>query len=144
MFKKFLMLTVFGFIASPVLATPEYESCYDAAQNDNQVALCMKAETARVLKNIQEAYSAVLKNEQTASWNNGNSLTSGNLKDMYDHWVAYRNRYCSLFVQASEHTFGSADYDKERCLLNLTNDHYELMRSVLINANTGEEEGDEE
>lgn len=140
MFKKLLLLVVFGLIASPVFATPEYDLCYDNAQNDAEVSLCMKAETARLMKSIQETYSAILKNEQTASWNNGNGLISGNLKDMYDNWVAYRNRYCSLFVLASEHTFGGPDYDKERCLLNLTNDHYELMRSVLINANSGDEE----
>jgi hypothetical protein len=109
-------------------------------KDDNQLALCMKAETRRLLKLIQEIYVNVSKNEVTAPWNNGNGLISGNLKDMYDHWMAYRKRYCSLFVVASKETIGSSEYDKERCLLQLTNDHYELMHSVIINANSGPEE----
>jgi uncharacterized protein YecT (DUF1311 family) len=123
-----------------VLATPEYDACYNKAQDDDQVALCMKAETLRLMKTIQEIYINVSKNEQTASWNKGNGLISGNLKDMYESWLNYRNKYCSLFTVASEHMFGSESFDHERCLLNMTNDHLELMKTIIVNANSGGDE----
>jgi len=144
MLKKLIFTLLLCLLPQTILAGPEYTECYNQANDDNQLALCMKAETARLLTEIQTIYLNISKNEQTAAWNNGNGLIKGNLKDLYDHWIAYRNRYCSLFVVASENTFGSSSYDQERCLLNLTKDHYELIHQIIINANSGGEEDDEE
>ncbi len=143
MLKKTGLFFAVSLFPSLLLATPEYDACYKKAQNDDETALCMKAETARVTKDLQALYLRVSQHPQTASWNNGNGLTSGNLKDMYNHFMAYRNRYCSLFTKASEFMFGSSDFDKERCLLGLTKEHYELMQTILINASGGGEEDDE-
>lgn len=143
MLKKYMFYLVFCLLPQMASASQEYDTCFQQAKDDNQVALCMKAETTRLLTEIQKIYQNILKNPQTASWNQGTSLAKGNLKTMYDYWLAYRNRYCSLFVLASEHNFGSSEYDKERCLLNLTLDHYELVHQVIINANSGGEEDDE-
>ena len=142
MLKKGMFVLMFCLLPQMVFAGKEYDDCRYKVKSDDELALCMKAETKRLLKEIQEIYVNVSKNEVTAPWNKGNGLISGNLRDMYDHWIAYRNRYCSLFVTASKETFGSSEYDKERCLLQLTNDHYELMHSVIINANTGSEDDD--
>ena len=142
MLKKIFVLAAMCLICQTALATKEYDVCYQNAQTDDEVALCMKAETARLIKEIQEIYLTLSNHEQTKTWNNGNGLSSGNLKDMYNHWIAYRNRYCSLFQKASENVFGTQDFHKERCLLNLTTDHRDLMRAVLMNANTGSEESE--
>ena len=142
MFKKCFFILGLCLLPQIVLAGEEYDACYRKAADDNGVALCMKAETARIMKDIQEVYVNLSKNPRTAPWNKGNGLISGNLKDMYDHFIAYRNRFCSLFVVASEENFGSSSYDKERCLLQLTNDHYELILQTIVNANTGSEESD--
>lgn len=140
MLKKWMLVLAICLLPQMAFAGKEYDECYEKVKDDGDLALCMKAETARLLKVIQEIYVNVSKHEVTAPWNKGNGLISGNLKDMYDHWIAYRNRYCSLFVVASKETFGSSDYDKERCLLQLTNDHYKLMLEVITNANSGPEE----
>lgn len=140
MFKKILFTFSLSILPTFVWATPEYDACYNKAQDDDQVALCMKAETLRLMKTLQEVYINVSKNEQTASWNQGNGLISGNLKEMYDSWLNYRNKYCSLFTLASEHMFGSENFDRERCLLNITNDHLELMKTIIINASSGGDE----
>jgi len=142
MLKKMLLAAVFISLPLTAFATPEYDACYEKAKDDDEVALCMKAETARLMKDIQEVYLNVSKNKQTADWNNGNGLLSGNLKNMYNNWIAYRDKYCSLFTKASEYTFGSESFDRERCLLNLTLDHLELMQNVILNANSGGEEDD--
>ena len=144
MLKKWVLVLTLCLLPSVVLAGKEYDACRQKVTSDDELALCMKAETKRLLREIQEIYVNISKHEVTADWNKGNGLINGNLKDMYDHFIAYRNRYCSLFVVASEQTFGSSAYDKERCLLQLTNDHYELMHQVIINANSGPEEGDHE
>ena len=142
MLKKICFAALICLISKASFATKEYDACYKTAQTDDEVALCMKAETARLIKDIQSIYLTLSTHDQTKAWNNGNGLSSGNLKDMYNHWIAYRNRYCYLFQKASENVFGTPDFHKERCLLNLTTDHLDLMRAVLINANTGSEESD--
>jgi len=140
MFKKLLIALTLCLLPRLVFATQEYDTCYAQAKDDNEVALCMKAESARVLKQLQNTYLEISKHPQTAGWNNGNGLITGNLKDMYDHWLAYRNRYCSLFAKSSENGFGSESFHKERCLLRMTTDQYDLMHQILINANSGAEE----
>ena len=140
MFKKFLFAFGLCFLSFNVSASPEYDACYKQAKNDDGVALCMRAETARILPIIQEIYLNLSKDPQTRGWNNGNGLINGNLKDMYDHWLAYRNRYCDLYVVASQEMFGSESFHREKCLLELTNDHYALIHAAIINANTGPED----
>lgn len=135
MFKKILLVLSLCALSSTAWATKEYEDCINQVQNDDDVALCMKAETARVMKDIQEVYLNLSKHYLIEPWNNGVGLSKGNLKDMYDHWVAYRNRYCSLYQQASINTFRSDEFHKEECLMQLTIDHYELVHTAIINAN---------
>lgn len=144
MFKKIITAFCFCLISAAAGASAEYDACYSKAKDDNQVALCMKAENARLLKEVQQIYLNIANNSQTKSWNKGNGLISGNLKDMYNSWLAYRNRYCSLYVVASEHMPGSSSYDREKCLLSFTNEHLELMKTIIINANSGGEEDDED
>jgi len=142
MLKKFLFASALLFLPLFAVAFPtqEYDSCYQKAADDVEVGLCMKAETQRILKDIQEVYINISNHPQTKAWNNGNGLISGNLKEMYNSWLSYRDKYCSLFEVASENTFGSPSYDRERCLLELTLDHYQLVHAVITNANTGPEE----
>lgn len=141
MFKKMLLSFVFCTVALGAhAASPEYEKCFNAAQTDNEVALCLKAENVRMLKDIQQIYLNLATHEKTKAWNNGNGLMSGNLKDMYNSWLAYRNRFCSLYQKASENTFGSDDFNRAKCLFDLNNDHLELMKRVIFSANSGSEE----
>ncbi len=142
MIKKIFTLLALVTAATAAHATPEYDACYQKAADDNAVALCMKAENTRLLKEVQQIYLNLSKLEDIKKWNNGNGLLSGNLKDMYNSWLAYRNRYCSLYVVASKNTFGSSSFDRERCLLSFTNEHLELIKTIIVNANSGGEEDD--
>lgn len=143
MLKKISAVMLMCFICTNVkAASPEYEQCYAKAQTDNEVALCLKAENTRMLRQIQQIYLNLTKNEITNKWNNGNGLVSGNLKDMYNSWLAYRNRYCSLYQTASQNTFGGADFNKEKCIFSFNGDHLKLIQEVIFAANSGGEEDD--
>lgn len=146
MIKKFVVLSALCFFSAgnAFAASPEYDACYQKAQTDNEVALCMKAENARLLKEIQQIYANLAKHNKIKPWNKGNGLVNGNLRDMYNSWLAYRNRYCSLYETASEGGFGGASFNRERCLLSFTNDHYEMIQSIIVNANSAGEEDDME
>ena len=137
MFKKlFLIVLPYLVSVSANAASPEYEDCYGKAQDDNAVALCLKEENTRTLKQIQQIYLNLSKNEITGKWNNGNGLISGNLKDMYNSWLGYRNRYCSLYQTAMQNNFGSTSFNREKCLYSFNEDHLKLMQNVIVNANT--------
>ena len=142
--KKILLtvaLCIFSFSAN-ALDTQEYDTCYKKAVDDDAIALCMKDQTKRVLKELQDIYTNISKHPDLEKWNNGNGLIKGNLKDMYNHWLNYRNRFCSLYKLASKNTFGSESFHYERCLLSITQLHYDEMHLAIVNANTGGEEDD--
>ena len=143
MLKNFLLFFVVYLLPGIALSkypTEEYNACYERARDDTEVSLCMKAETQRVLTDIQEVYTNLANHPEIKTWNDGNGLISGNLKEMYNGWLAYREKYCSLFQYASRYTFGSEAFDFERCTLELTLDHYQLVKAAIVNANTGPEE----
>ena len=52
--KMFLSLALCTVAFSAGATSPEYEACFKAAQTDNEVALCMKAENTRMLKDIRQ------------------------------------------------------------------------------------------
>ena len=140
-FLLFSVLCLFSFNAHAV-DTSAYDACYAKAQDDNELSLCMKTETTRLNNLIKESYQAIIKYPELKKWNKSDTLNSGNLKDMYSHWMNYRNRYCSLYKLASQNSFGSPEFHYERCMLTITNDHYELLEAVLLNVNTSGEEDD--
>lgn len=142
--KKFWLLIVLCAFAveTKALDTAEYDSCYNKAKDDYEVALCMKAQTIRVNNGIKEIYQNIAKHPDIQKWQKGTALT-GNLKEMYNSWLDFRNRYCSLYTHASNNAFGGEEFHRERCLLTLTQDHYDQIHTVIINANSGGEEDDE-
>lgn len=124
----FFSTLLFSFSAQ---AADEFETCYSQATDDDQVAVCMKEQTARLMKQIQQNYRSLLANADVKKWNNGDSLSKGNLKDTYNSWLAYRNRYCSLFRVANTNMYGSPNYHYERCMKQLTEDHLLLTEKAL-------------
>ncbi|MBQ7304532.1 MAG: DUF1311 domain-containing protein [Alphaproteobacteria bacterium] len=140
-FLLFSALCLFSFNAN-ALDTSAYDNCYAKAKTDDELSLCMKSETARLNNLIKDEYKYIIKHPELKKWNKSDTLNSGNLKDMYSHWMNYRNRYCSLYKVASKNSFGSPDFHYERCMLTITHDHYELLESVLVNVNTSGEEDD--
>lgn len=140
MIKKILTAAAVCLISANVSASDEYDACYSQAVDDDAVALCMKAETAREMREIQQYYLELSTNPQTKDWNKGDGLKNGNLRDMYNSWLAYRNRLCSLNAVASGNMYGSTDYHRESCFLEMTSDHLKLLESILLHANGSKDE----
>lgn len=113
-------------------ADQEYDNCVAQAYDDDAIALCMKANTARLMKKIQEDYIFLSEDPISKEWNKGNGLKSGNLRDMYNSWLAYRNRYCSLYMAANVNGYGSDNYHREACILEMTKDHEELLMEAMM------------
>ena len=121
-----------------------YEECHKKALNNQQLEACMKTETERLFRQVQENYFALSENPQTSVWNNGSGLMSGNLKDTYEYWLSYRNRFCAFYADTLSKMLSNKSVWQETCLLNLTADQNKSLETVLLNANSGGEESGED
>lgn len=87
-----------------------YESCIKEKKAADD---CLKEEIDRTTKHIKNHLATVMQNRTTAQWNNGPDIKNGNLIDMFDSWVAFRNRMCSLtaYVQKTANPQNPASFD---------------------------------
>lgn len=90
------------------LANIPHDDEYKECNKKKSKELCNTEEINRLTVKIKNLYKQFYESKDTAKWNNGVSLQQGNYRDMFDSWVAYRNRLCSLYVHAKK----VADKDK--------------------------------
>ncbi len=121
-----------------------YEECYKKALNNQQLETCMKTETELLFQKVRDNYFALSQNPQTSIWNNGSGLMSGNLKDTYEYWLSYRNKFCTYYADTLSKMLSNKAVWQESCLLNLTADQNKSLETVLLNANSGGEESGED
>ena len=98
---------------------------------DYEYAICMKKESARLLAEIQKIYTQIANDKAYASWNNGNGMFKGRVRDTYNAWLVYRNNYCDLLTEASKNSGGSDDYNREQCLMDLTQRQLQMIQNVI-------------
>lgn len=110
----------------------EYEPCLQ----DKSEEECIKDELARSGKDIKDLYQTFLESETVGNWNNGPDLSRGNYRDMYDSWIAFRNRMCSLSVWAYKNYYGPQSMSMTRCLQFLNRENYEMLSSILVASNS--------
>jgi uncharacterized protein YecT (DUF1311 family) len=75
----------------------KYNNCIKEKKDSDT---CLSQETDRTSQNVKTSYQYVLENSELHDWNNSDSLQYGNLRDMFDSWIAYRNRFCAITVEA--------------------------------------------
>lgn len=118
----------------------EYETCIKS--NDNSA--CINEELKRSSQAIKDIYKSFINDEYVGKWNNGPSLKQGNYRDMYDSWIAYRNRICSLAIWAYKRKYGDAAPSLEQCLQMFNREKLEAMENLLTVAHSSLDDGMEE
>ncbi len=109
----------------------EYQTCIE-----NKEKNCIESELQRSNKIIKNYYKTFLEDEFVGKWNNGPDLKQGNYRDMYDSWVAYRNRMCSLAVWAYQSFYGAKSMDLPTCLQFYNREKLETMDHLLVVAHS--------
>lgn len=141
MIKKAAVLLVGAgcfFGAAIVSATP-YEDCVknlaktkvDNMLSDDEHAICLKQESARLLSEIQKVYINIANDKAYSSWNNGNGMLKGRIRDTYNAWLVYRNNYCSLLEFAAHEKGGSDAFNREQCLMLLAEEQLENINKII-------------
>ena len=113
----------------------EYIKCRQGAvtMSDDEAAICVAAEVKRQEKLIEQVYGWFLQKKQFQDWNNGSNIFSGNVKTMNQQWVAWRNRYCSLYANAMKEFSESQAYNYQTCLLEQTWAYYKNLVNLYRN-----------
>lgn len=109
----------------------EYQSCIDAKEDD-----CIENELKRSNRIIKNYYKTFSEDEFVGKWNNAPDLKAGNYRDMYDSWIAYRNRMCALAVWAYQNYYGPKSMDPTTCLQFYNREKLETMENLLLMAHS--------
>ena len=108
----------------------EYQSC--AKSKIKEISRnCLKEEIERTNKQILQKFQQAYDSLMIGAWNNGPNLQTGNYRDMYDSWVAYRNRFCSLAVWAYKRFYGEKSVSMNYCLESFNKEMSDYMQHIL-------------
>ncbi len=118
-------------------STATYQQCLDAAAGDNiKMTSCTVVESDRILKILEGKYEQMANSEQFKKWNQGAGMFNGNFKDLYSSWLAYRDKYCSLYgysMSPYEEPGNIAQLTGAECILELTKRQNKDMDVILQN-----------
>ncbi len=119
----------------------EYEEC----MKGKDTSKCLDEELKRSSKGIKNLYKTLLEDDFVGKWNNGPDLKNGNYRDMYDSWIAYRNRMCSLSVWAYQVGYGKSGVGLNQCLQFFNREKLETLQNLLMSASSAlDDEYDED
>ncbi len=123
----------------------EHDAEFTTCLSDKKPAKeCWDAENDRATKRLKDLYKTLSTDEHVGQWNNGPDLKSGNYRDMFDSWIAYRNRICSLAAFAYRQSDAKHKISLNGCVLFLNKEHVEILESLLVMANSALDDGFEE
>ena len=108
----------------------EHDEEYAKCLEEDSASKCLIAEFQRSSEKIKELYKKFYDSQYTSGWNNGTDLGNGNYRDMFDSWVAYRNRLCSLSAFAYQDFPQRAEITKNHCLQYLNREKFETMENL--------------
>ena len=110
----------------------EYENCILKNKND----ICIDEELKRSTQDIKDYYKTFANDDMVGKWNNGDDLKSGNYRDMFDSWIAYRNRICSLAVWAYQDFYGPQSIRLNDCIQYYNREKLETLMNLLMVAHS--------
>lgn len=111
----------------------QYNTCIE---NKNKRADCLKEESERSIKSIKDYMATLMETPVTQKWNNGPDIKNGNFRDMFDSWLAFRNRMCSLTSYVRKKSKAKSAVTVETCI-QFYNESFEFwLRTVAFNANS--------
>lgn len=108
----------------------EHDEKYIECLKKSPVEQCVLAEFQRSTDDIKEMYRKFYESQNTHNWNNGTEFGNGNYRDMFDSWVAYRNRFCSLSAYAYKYFPGKELTSKNKCLQYLNREKLETLKNL--------------
>ncbi len=125
-------------LTSPLFVLDEHDAEYEACltKDENKRSDCVKGEINRATTDIKNLYKEMLEDTFIGKWNNGPDLKRGNYRDMFDSWVAFRNRICSLADYAYKQSTVKQKISRDECVLYMDLVHKQMVQNALREANS--------
>lgn len=131
--KSFLIGGLSLLLSTTSVLAAEYEDCLKSTKDASEEMSCMQKEANRLIPLIVKEYKKISEDGGFKKWNNNQGMNNGsNLKTQYDAWLEYRNSYCSLYT-LSMSKYASENYNKAKCLYDITTNHYDYISVILDN-----------
>ncbi|MCI5635099.1 MAG: hypothetical protein MR350_06605 [Alphaproteobacteria bacterium] len=111
----------------------QYNSCIAEKKPQDE---CIKGEIERTTKYIKNDLATILTMPTIEKWNNGPDIKNGNIRDMFDSWVAYRNRICSLTAYVQKIANPQKPVSFDYCIQYYNESFAALLDLYLKNANS--------
>ncbi len=110
----------------------EYNKCVEniAGNTPREYINCLNPEIKRQTAAMNNFYTQILKLEEFKKWNNGNGMIRGNLKDMNDQFVAYRERVCSMYGMAYKDLLGDAEFGRKKCTMEINDQMLRRLQDI--------------
>ncbi len=101
-----------------------YHECINSLINESEFATigCLNKEIKRQDDGMQSYFKELLKQEQYQKWNKSTTPNSGNMKDMVDQYIAFRDRFCSMYAIGMTNLFTNTERGRKECLVLLNHD----------------------
>lgn len=109
----------------------DYQNCIKNKNGKDNDEECLKAEIERTTKQIKDTMASLMASPVIAKWNNGTDIKNGNYRDMFDSWVAFRNRMCSLTAYAQKQTNGAKAVSFNTCIQFYNESFAKLLQNYL-------------
>lgn len=117
-----------------------YDSCIEQSEgNSIKIKACITQETQRIMEMVEQKYEQLASNKDFDAWNQGTFMYSGNFKNLLDEWLAYRDRYCSLYGYSASPSTNEGIVEQlsaVECVLELTKRQNKDMDVILKNYNS--------
>ena len=114
----------------------DHDEQYEPCLKEKDADVCLDEELNRTTQEIKNLYKTLSQDEFVGKWNNGTDLKSGNYRDMFDSWIAYRNRMCSLSVWAYNKFYGKETIRLNDCIQFYNREKYETLLNLLGTAHS--------
>ena len=125
-------------LAATSLKAADVNDCINNSdKSDDAYSRCWLEEAKRLTAEIKDKYEILTKNKLANEWNKGNGMFKGNLKDTFDSWVAYRNRFCSLYgVAGNQETGETKAFHQAMCLVDQSKNHNAQLGALITTFST--------
>ena len=130
----FMVMTVSATAA--IVDSQEFRDCMAKAGpiGETAISVCYREEVKRDMLKIKDAYEEATKVEELAKWSGSNNMQTGNLRNMFEAWLHYRDLFCAFAGVGNANYMGSEEANNAECTYNLTRQHLIDVSVVLMNS----------
>lgn len=120
------------YVATYDFEQKDYYKCIDSivANTPREYINCLTAEVKRQDTAMRQFIAQLLTLDTYKKWNNGNDMFRGNMKDMLDQYMAYRERLCSMYGLAYKDLLNDPEHGRRKCMMEVNDQMLRKLQEI--------------